>query len=307
MYIKLSQIEQGEKIEKSINDLDNKANKADVYTKEDIDKMFASPESVRDLIHTSDPKIVIPTTDGWATPYNYNHTTYDEYKEFIDTNKKLPWDVIDCYYLTSLAHFFDAYIHQNIGVVPALINYDMVNDISHMFTSNPLIVNAPELKMSYPGRIKADFSFEYCYKLKDASSINVHALSGRGTFLWCGELEKAPVAESLFGNCEEMFNHCTKLSEVPKYDTYECENMSSMFAYCESLKGEFPWTIDCMNVEENGLGFMFGGTGITKVTLKNVPQAYNPDNPNNKLGESNLGAVLGDKNIEVVVENYRSW
>lgn len=328
MLVKLNQIEHGEKLAETINELQNKVinnyydktqidqkitdaaagGKVDLSgyaKKEDIVKTeFATEEEINSLVPTSNKNVLIlnPTTDN--TPYfsHYNDKAWD----IVKSTGRLPWDEIDFSYITKAQFTFNTSNVGNLTEAPVITNLENIRSCRYLYyyqekleSVSPLdsLINCDDFYQAFAG----------CQNLKSVSDFKVaYKADCSWAFYYCKSLTKAPNISGKIGKANCMFEDCPNLTDVPEYDLSACKDMYCMFYGCSGLKGEFPWEIDLSSVKTTGdLSSMFYNTGITKVTLKNVPQSLNPDNPDNVLNGSTLSNVLGGNSLEVIVKNYK--
>lgn len=251
------------------------------------------------LIPKADKNMITPTENQWNAA-QYAKMSWQEYTEYINKNGRMPWDIINCEYLTNLEHRF-----YQLAAVPEFINYDMINSLAYAFESCQF-ETAPEIKIEGSDPIDMTYTFYQCQNLKDLSPLKVETITGEYAFANTS-IEKGPDVKKICGNCWNMFYGCHKLKELPEYDLSECTNMCGMFS-STGLPEEFPWVIDLSNIRTtSGIASMFSDTKVKKLKVKNVHPELNPDSPKSVLGTMSLGGWMGSFDLEVEVENYLSY
>lgn len=298
MLVKLKQVEQGDKLCSLNEDVAH----AELATDEEV-------------------KTLIPDASKAFTVYDYidvnnaiyrrwidNEHGYDQtYAEYLKNTGKVPWDVIDCSYLIDATTMF--WPVDGIKYAPKLINTDIIETLHGLFmTRKDLLEVQPFDNLSSCENI--EYIYEGCFNLKEIPDFPPMApgVNCGCAFHTCRAMKHAPKINSRVGNAYHMFYGCTSLTTVPEIDLSLCTDMDCMFNFCPKLVGEFPWAIDLSSITEpEKIEAMFSLTGITKVTFKNVPQIFNPDNPNNKLAGRTLGQWANTDSgvtFEATVENY---
>ncbi len=295
MLIKLDQIEHGKSIQQSVADLQSEVNsrKTEFATDEDIQNLI--PEKNQSTL------VLTPTYSEQILLSDYDENMNDK----VDSTGKLPWDVIDFKYVTSAKFLFDKASWQ-LSSTPKLINTQNVRSFYNAFSAKSSLIN-----------IQAFDNLESCKNLYGAFNMcnnlenvpDFPKISYEADCSWmfgnCESLQKAPAIAGYMGKTSYMFDGCRKLVTVPEYDLSSCKEMKNMFYNCESLTGEFPWEIDLSSIKDvSNMSSMFGNTGITKITFKNVRKALNPDEADNTLNGSSLASHIGLPNAEIIVKNY---